>query len=431
MKKSFLLLFALFCFVGTSFGQATGLKAIKKAGRALSTYNLDTKANADKLQEALELVNTAFESEEVKSDAESYLVKANVYSTVSNSIVNMSVLNPESAKGKDYSLATKAVDAYQKAYMMAEKKFVKKEALKGMSNLENIIENLGIVAYQNESWKDAFESFKGAISLSNVLKEAGEETRVDDKVKEDLIMNALAVGSQPNSGVDISSTLEEAIDMGINNPSVYQIAYSTFEKTNKEKAVDYLNKGAALFPEDSGLLFAQINYYIGEGKLEVLIDKLKAAIAAEPDNASVYATLGNVYDQLYVQATDEGNAEKSAEYFDGAKEYYLKATEIDPQSFNSYYGLGALYFNKAAKVGKELNDLSSDFSAAGIKKYDAKKAEMNSFYEESFPYLEAAEKINPNDPLVIQALKEYYVRTSQMDKADIYKAKMEAIQSGQ
>lgn len=426
MKKLFLLLFVLFGFVSISFGQ-TGMKAIKKAGRLLSTYNLDPKANADKLTEALSLLETGFEDEEVQSNAAAYITKGEVLSTQANTMINEAILNPEAGKGKDFSVGIKAYESFKKAYELAEKRYQKKEAMKGLQKLEAIVENMGVIAYQNESWKDAFKSFKSAIALSDFITSAGEESVVDAEKKQDLLMNSLSVGALEGSGIDISSTVDEAIAMGIENPSIYQIAYATFEKSDKEKAVKYLEMGIAMFPEDPGLLFAQINNYIAEGKLEALIDKLKAAIATEPENATVYATLGNVYDQLYVKASDEGNEEKATEYFNGALKYYTEATDIDPESFNSYYGMGALYFNKAAKVGKDLNELSSDFSAAGIKKYDAKKAEMTSMYEKSYPYLEAAEKISPEDPLILSALKEYYVRTNQNDKAGEYKEKLEKV----
>lgn len=44
---------------------------------------------------------------------------------------------------------------------------------------------------------------------------------------------------------------------------------------NPTDALKYLNAGRSRFPDDTGLLYAEINYYIKEGKLDVLIDKLK------------------------------------------------------------------------------------------------------------------------------------------------------------
>ncbi len=429
MKKSFLLLAALFVFTGFSHAQE-GIKAVKKAGRQLTNFNLE--GDETKLTQAMELIEKAFESDEVANSAKAYQVKGDIYATMARKIVDLSILKgSEEVKDKDISVGIKAVDAYKKAYELAEKKFEKKDAIEGMVNLEkNIIENVGIIAYQNKDWKTAYNAFQATIAASNFLSSNGSETSLDAQKIEDLMINSVSVAAQKDSGLDLGSIVEKAIGMDIKNATLYQMAYTAFAETDKAKAIEYLTQGVKMFPDDSGLLFAQINYYLAEGKLEALIDKLKAAIQAEPDNASVYGVLGNTYDQLYGKMADEGNTEKAEEYFNGALEYYTKATEIDPKSFNSYYGIGVLYFNKAAKFGKQLNELDSDFSAAGIKKYEDLKAKMNGFYEESFPYLQKAEEINPNEPAVLDALKEYYARTGKLDKSAEYKAKIEAIQAG-
>ncbi len=431
MKKSFLLFVALFVFAG--FGQAQeGMKAVKKAARSLVTYNLDNAKNKEKLTEAVTLIDKAFESDEVASMAKAYQVKADIYSTSASSIVNESIISSsEAVKDKDLSVGVKAVAAYAKAYELAEKKFEKKDAITGMKSLQNIIENVAIVSYQNKNWKTAYDAFQATISLSNFLTDAGEESIVTPEKIKDLMINSVSVGAQENSGIEMGPIIEKSIKMDIQDPSLYQIAYSTFADTDKEKALMYLNKGVELFPDDSGLLFAQINYYIGEGKLEALIDKLKAAIAKEPDNASVSATLGNVYDQLYSKTADEGDEAKAEEYFNGALDYYTQATEKDPNSFSSFYGIGALYFNKAAKYGKQLNELGSDYSAEGIKKYDGIKAKMSELYDQSLPFLEKAEAINPKDGLVLQALREYYARTGNLDKSNEYKARIDALEGGE
>lgn len=425
MKKTLLFFVALFAFSAMTNAQE-GMKAIKKATRNLSSFNMDPNANADKLTKALELVTKGFETEEVKTNPKALIAKGNILAALANQTINSAILNPESAKGADFTVAIQAFQALQKAYELAPKKWMKRDVVKALTKLEPLLDNMGIIAYQNKSWGSAFKSFKGLMDAGSFLKGLGKKSIVDDKKMKDLMVNSISVGSQENSGVDIAPMLEKAIGMNIQEPNLYSIAYKTFLKTDKAKAVDYLMKGSKLFPTNSNLLFTTINHYIGEGKLELLIGKLKDAIKAEPENASVYSTLGNVYDQLYVKESDSKDKTKANEYFQGALEYYTKATEKDPKAYNAYYGIGALYFNKAAAVGKQLNELSNDYSAEGIKKYDDMKAKMNGFYEESFPYLQKAESIKPKDVLVLQALREYYARTGKNDKAKEYKAKFEA-----
>lgn len=430
MKKTLLLFGALFVFVGMANAQE-GIKAIKKASRFLVSYNVDQTANADKLTEAKDLVMAAFESDEVKNSAKAYQVKGDVFSKMASKVVNAALLDPETAKDADMTLGVEAVNAYMKAYELAEKKFEKKDAVAGLKFLDNSLsENMGIVAFQNENWKAAYDAFQTTLSLGDFLKGIGEESNLTTEKMEEIMVNSVSVASQENSGVELGPVIEKAIGMNIQNPTIFQLGYNAFEKTDKTKALNFLTKGIEMFPEDTGLLFTQINYYLTEGKLELLIDKLKAAIVAEPENAGVYSILGNTYDQLYSKMKEEGNEEKAEEYFNGALDYYNQATKIDPNNFNSYYGLGVLYFNKAAKIGAELNEIGSDYSAEGIKKYDALKEKMTGFYEQSFPFLEQAEKINGEDPSVLQALREYYARTGKLEKSNEYKMKIEKITGG-
>ena len=100
---------------------------------------------------------------------------------------------------------------------------------------------------------------------------------------------------------------------------------------------------------------------------------MELAIEKEPDNVSIYTTLGSVYDQLHQKELTAGNEEQSTIYFDKAMEWYNKVLERDATNFDATYSVGALYYNKAATYVEALNDLAADLSVAGMKKYDETK----------------------------------------------------------
>lgn len=431
MNRLLLLVFFLGLFTTTQAQNPD--KLVKKANRLLGNYRLDQANNYDKLAEAKDLVTEAFATGEVDGDTKAQFTKAEIFAAVAQYQINAAILDESKLAEINYSNLPMAFQAYKQSLALAEKNFRIREIVDAMKEYEPILENAGILALQNQKFDQGYKILSSLLESGEILRERGEETvldmdiTLDDgttyKKEEDIISYALTAGVQPNVDSDVESILKMAIDKQIQDATVYQVAYQYYKDTDKEKALSYLDQGIQMFPNDNGLLFAQINAYIEDGNLEGLIDKLKIAIEKEPDNASVYATLGNVYDQLFSKANKEGDKEKAAEYFENALKYYKESTEVDPTSFNSYYGIGALYFNKAANVAQEMNSLDLNEN----EKYKKLETEMMTLYEESFPYLTKAEELNPADPLVLTALKEYHARMDNFEKSNEYKAKLEAL----
>jgi len=186
-------------------------------------------------------------------------------------------------------------------------------------------------------------------------------------------------------------------DAGYDKPAVYEALYKMELENDEAAAAAILEEGRAKFPDDTSLLFNEINHYLRTGKLNELTGRLESAIAKEPDNPSLYSTLGNVYDNLYQKELGENNEAKATEYFDLAFQNYNKSLEIKPGHFDAIYSIGALYYNRAASTTTAMNALADDYSKAGLKKYDALKAKMLAQFDEALPFFKQAEAITPGD----------------------------------
>jgi len=426
MKKLALGLLSLFLVVGTINAQE-GKKALKKGSKMLEKYGKNAIDNADQLDEGLMLVEKAFENEEVKSKAKNYNVLGAAYNAVASSQINAKLLDNAYVLTKP-ELALKAMDAFKKAHMMSEKKGDKKDAVQGMQATESHLNNIGIYYFQSDDYANAFDYFNGAIAAYDALKEMGAESRLDVEAdRKDHFFYTGAAGYYGKKGEAVIPVLEKLEMEGTDKGLVYEALYNLYSATDKEKAVSYLDKGRAAFPDDTGLLFAEINYYLQEGKLEVLTGKLKTAIEKEPDNVTIYTTLGNVNDQMNQKEREAGNFDKADEYFNEAMLYYTQAVEKDPKNFDAVYSQGALYYNKAASYTDRINALANDFSAEGTKKYDALKAEMDGFFDKAMPFFTKAIGMNPNDLNTLIALREIHARKNEMEKVAEYKARIDAL----
>ena len=158
---------------------------------------------------------------------------------------------------------------------------------------------------------------------------------------------------------------------------------------------------------------------------------MKAAIEKEPDNKSLYLTLGNVYDNLFQKSSEAKDATKSEEYIQSALDYYGKAMEKDPEYMDATYSIGALYYNRAAAYTQEMNKLADDYSKPGIAKYNAMKEQVDKEFEKALPYFQQAERMDPNDLNTLIALKEIYARKNQLNVSNEFKARLEKVQAGQ
>ena len=448
MKKIALGLLSLFLVVG-SINAQEGKKALKEGSKMLSKYGTNAIKSADQLDEGIMLVEKAFESEDVTSKAKNYNVLGSAYNAVVSGQINAKLLDNtfEITKGE---LGFKAMDAFKKAYSMTEKKGERKDAVAGLQATEGHLNNVAIYYFQEQNYPMAFDYFNGAIQAYESIKEFGGESRLDDEIeRKDHYFYTGAAGFYGKKGDAVIPVLETLEVEGDAKSLVYEALYGLYadkaqalaEKAESDEAkaeadavkaiaTAYLTKGRALHPDDTGLLFAEINHYLKEGQMEVLIEKLQTAMEKEPENTSIIITLGNVFDNLNQTARKNDDIEKADEYFAEALKYYGEAKSKDATNFDAIYSLGALYYNKAASYTDRINELANDFSSAGTKKYNALKAEMDGLFEKAMPHFEEAEVIDPSDLNTLIALKEIHARQNSMDKMAAYKEKIQKVQAG-
>ena len=401
-------------------------KQLKNANKSLGKYYMDPVANKTLLTDATATIDQIFTAADAQADPEAWNSKGQIYNEIAKAEINKKVVDPSYIVTMPEASLT-AYEAFQKAISLSAKKSHTKDALAGIKEAEEHLNNIGIFQFQAADYNGSFKSFSTTLKAYETLKANGEPSRLDPElVNSD---QTFYTGVSAYYGDNKEASLpyfEKLYKAGKAQPLVYEGLFSLTAEKDETTAMAYLTAGREANPDDNGLLFAEINYYLKVGKLDILTTKLKAAIAKEPDNISVYTTLGNVYDQLNQKERGAGNIEKADEYFNLAFEKYAEALVKDPTNFDATYSQGALYYNKAASMTNKLNELSNDYSSAGTKKYNTIKAEMDGYFKQALPFFLKGEELNPKDLNVMVALKEIYARDGQLEKSAEYKAKMEA-----
>jgi thioredoxin-like negative regulator of GroEL len=432
MKKSLLSL-AILLFVGfIAQAQEEGAKMAKSAGKALTSYNLDPSGNAAKLTEAKEKIDKALTMTDAQALPSAWLTQGEVYATILRKDLAMKAINTTAKMSGDND-ALIAFNAFKKCYELATKKYDKSDAIKGIieNNLQGSLVNTGASKYEAKEYDKAFMSFDASLKSHDLLKESKEKSIFDEKDAYETQVYYTAVCAQlAKKPADAMRLYEQLYKTGNAKAEIYDGLYnSKLEAGDTEAASKILTEGRAKYPDDSALLFSEINVYIKNGKLTELTDRLKQAIAKEPKNVGLYVTLGNVYDNLYQKALEAKDEAATNSNFEEAKKYYTQGSDIDPKNVDAVYALGALYYNKAAIRTKELNAMPEDYSSAGMKKYETMKNEISLVFDSALPYFQKAEALDANDTNTLIALKEIYTRKED-DLALEFKKRLDVVQAG-
>ena len=430
MKK---VLFALAGFLLVTFAaqaQEDGAKLAKQAGKALAAYNQDPTNNKAKLAEAIQKIEEAMQTPEAQALASAWLTKGDVYNRRLDSDLTARVLNPAAPFTGDND-ALLAFEAYRKAYENpTAKKYEKSDALKGIQTVQASLINIGGSKYENKEYEKAYFSYEASLQAHKVLAETKQQSVFDDPaIYNDQMYFTAVIAAMASRCKDAIPYLEALAKL--DSAKAFEPLYNCKVETGDEAGAEkILTEGRKKFPEDSGLLFAEINAYLKKGKLNELTDRLKQAIKQEPNNVGLYVTLGNVYDNLYQTMTKEKNDAKATEYFNEAKNYYEQATAKDPANVDAVYSIGALYYNKAALRTQEMNALPEDFSSTGLKKLKVLRDEVMALFDQSLPFFQKAEGINPNDINTLIALNEIYARKEEETLSAEFKKRLELVKGG-
>ncbi|MBK8506343.1 MAG: hypothetical protein IPL46_31560 [Saprospiraceae bacterium] len=406
----------------------TGKKAIKKVSRAYNAFKLDQSNGGDNLKEAKRIIDFVIKQDDTKEDPKSWILMGDIYGAFSSYNQAQKVLNPE-FEDLEPNGGMIAFQAYKKALEMSP---ADDDALEGLRQNISSISNAGLDAYENGDYLTAFNSFRSVLDIHQLLKDNGAASPLDAEAEYDnqLYITGLAAMSAGENAT-AKTFIQKLYDKKYDKPAVYDAMYKLAIDDDVAAAEEILTVGREKYPDDLGLLFSEINHYLKLEKVEVLEGKLKFAIEKEPDNPSLYSTLGNVYDKLYQGSYKGGDMVKADGYFANSQDYYEKAIKIKPDYTDAIYSVGALYYNKAAIVTEEMNALASDYTKEGTNKYNLKKEEVETLFSEALPYFKKVEKLDPNDRNTLIALKEIFARKNDFDTSNEFKMRLEKIESGE
>lgn len=429
MRKFIFSILVLLLTTGAAFAQDAEA-AYKQARKAFTAYGVNS--DLESLRDAVTNADVALNSGAYDKDAKALLQIGDIYAAVPQKYMMDNTINPEGAEYFKKNAAQVAASAYMKAYMVAEKKGNKRKAMSSLENVLGSVTNESIYGIQAQDWQRSLDGSRKAIEVYDFIKaNDGNLTAYQDTA----YLNDHYYGGLSaiylEDYVTAKPLLVNLKDMEYEESGLYDGLFKVYmAEEDLEAAQAILTEGREKFPNETNLLFAEINFYLKQGKLDQLISKLEQAIQKEPDNMSLYATKANVLDQLSKKALEAEDEAKAAEYRAAAEAEYERGLERDPESAPLIYGLGIMIFNRAAEMSQELQELGNDFSKAGQAKYDELKPKVDAEFAKALPYFKKSETKDPNSANTLTALKEMYARMQEYDLSNEFKRRLEIVQGG-
>jgi tetratricopeptide (TPR) repeat protein len=370
MKRLFLILVLI---PAVLFGQKAPKPNINKALNAFK---------AGKLDEAKEIIDLATTYDKTMGKGDTWYYRGLIYAAIDTS-----------SNEAYHSLASDAFDvalaSFDKAEELSDGKteynITDANGLPILKNQQiafwaNTYLNDGATAYQNDSLEAALENFK---KTSRIMP--------DDTTA---YFYAAIVANGLEKYDESVKQFRTYIDKGGTSPDAYSMMLNMYNGPldDKEKALALAREAKAKFPDHSDFGKVEIGTLIDMGKIEEARVGLLEAIKKEPDNKILYFYLGYVNSSL-------GKTEE-------AIKNYQEALRVDPTYFDAQLMLAKENYKQAAAIKKEMSILG--ISDADRKKKLELDGKLVNELKMALPYWEKAEKLNPSDEEVLDALSSIY-----------------------
>jgi len=387
MKKS-LILIALVLFSGLLV-QAQNNKVVS-AWNYLTQFDRDS--DNDALVKAREAIDAALTHEKTMGNSKTWHYKGLIELKLGSSDAHKDVA------GDAINLAT---EAFSKSLELDNKNRYRDDNIQNLGALTTILGNQGIGYYDKQDFKNAYESFNKILSVNDIITQYSKKTPPMDTSS---LKNAALCAQKADLPDEALAIYQKLYDSGVKEVGVLSSLGALYKKTGDDvKAKSIRAEARQLFPENQGILIDEINEMLAGEKQEEAIGLLEEAIANEPEKAEYHFVMGTAKDKM--------------KDYEGAQTAYEKAIELNPEYFDAYFNLGAIFYNKAADITKQMQELSLDANDV----YDRLNKESGDLFKQSLPFLEKAHSINKTDINTLNALKEIYAKTGDFDKSNAMK----------
>jgi hypothetical protein len=429
--------------------------------------------NNAEMEDAKKAIDAAFEHPDTKDNVKMLYYRAAIYDTIATS-------KDEKVRKLDIDAAEKWALAAKRCLELDKKEIYKEQIEYNIVNAAFACNSAAYEASQRGDYKKIQSYYQLVIDLLPYDKNGDMKT--NNLTEKSIVFNQFYFANKEKIKEDQKKYLKRLIELDYQDHLIY--AYLTniyLEEGDTNTAISYLEKGRTLFPEKKDLIGQEINIYIAQNKLDILMQKVELANEQKPEDPDLIYTRGNLYDnaatgfakeikkykeeaaainkkakieknvatkkQLEAQAKDLSTKvmelnKKAAQYQSKAEVDYFKAIELNPDMIDAYYNLGALTNNKTTSIAEKINSIDAKTQTEYDKKFNAFKKVQDSIFtvaigqfEKVIEIAEVKSEKTPEDKAIKYAylkdayysLQLIYAGMKNESKSNEYRAKKEEI----
>jgi tetratricopeptide (TPR) repeat protein len=384
MKKFFLLIAA----ISISFG------AIAQKGKVTSALNFIDEGSLDKAKEA---IDQAMLNESSKNWPNTYFAKGKLCNASFESE------NP-TFKAFYQDPLQEAYASFEKSMELDTKGSMKKKIITNM-----VYSSLAANLFSQGSQRFEAKDFAGALKSFETQIKVAEGDMYVGSIDTGMYYNAGLAAINAGNHNEAIKYFQKCADMQYQGITPYFQIYECYLGLGDTiKAESILTGLQAKFPGDNTINLQLIDLYIKSSKYDEAMKYIKVAKESDPNNYSLYFAAGILH--------------LNRSQYDDAIVELTKSIELNSEVFDTQYGLGAAYINKAADMFKLANDIMD------VKEYSAAIDVANTVYAKALPYMEKANELKPDDIDTMKNMQELYYRLKMTDKYNAIKAKIDELQ---
>ncbi len=207
--------------------------------------------------------------------------------------------------------------------------------------------------------------------------------------------------------------LQGYIAEGGKDPQGYALLaniYTTYKKDNVT-GLKVIQEAHAKFPNYKDFTSMELNIYLTEKKYDLAKTMVETEMAADPTNTNNIFLLGQLNREM-------GNREE-------AKTAFKKVLQLDPKNFDAAMETAGLYWADAKEIKDQMGKLGTGKAdMEKLKVLDAQYVEKLKTY---LPYIEACEKISPDDINVLYSELNVYGDLDDQPKVARVKKRLKAL----